>query len=436
MNLTAHILPRVLAAQAISVALAVLLGSTPVATAQDQQRARERYHRAITLLGQGNFSEAETEILEILRDFPNLPPALNLAGIISDLQGQHQRAIGFFERALSARSDFLDARNNLAHTCLKTKQYKKAMLEFERVLEREPNHAAANYGLAQVLYEMGQFDRSAKAAAHAQSLAPDDPDVLLFLAKIQFRHGRLEDAKETTGRLKVRFQHDGTRLHALGLMLLDNDRYADAVTILQQAAELEGQDPEILQAMGMGYGLWRKLTKAISTFERSIQVNPEQARGHFLLALCYGMQGRYQEAIIKLRNVLAIDSNHTGAAQRLGIGLYKQGLEVEAWDLFEQVLTRQPDRVEALYYQALIRFQQGDYRQSLALLSRVLELDEKHIAAHYKLAQVHVKLGEKETAARFLERFNQLSLERERTRGDRLRIYAGVEEGFPAFKSK
>ena len=96
--------PRPLMCQALRgfdvwrVVTALLLDLTnlPLAIAQNQSAAVEQYNRANVLLKEGDLAGAQLEIEKVLKEFPNVPEALNLAGIISEVQGEHQQAIDYF----------------------------------------------------------------------------------------------------------------------------------------------------------------------------------------------------------------------------------------------------------------------------------------------------------------------------------------------------
>lgn len=407
---------------------------------QDRARAQELYRSAVALLESGDYAGADEKIGSLLSDFPDIPQALNVAGIIADLRGQPERSIVYFERAVVLRDDFIDARSNLARLYAKTGRLQEARRQFDRVLDWNPAHLPSLKGLVELLHETGDYEAGLENTVRALAQAPGDPELLLVLAKAQFKLGREAEAAATTRRLRRRFAFDGEGLHALGLMLLENGRYADAVTILREAAERQGRDPEIVSSMGIsmgiGYGLARKVNQAISAFQESIRLRPREPQGYFHLALAYGMQGRFDEAAAELRRVLRLDPESTDAAHHLGVSLYKQGLEAEAKPFFTQVRQREPDRVETLYYLALIRFQEGDYANSLSLLSRVLTLQEDHISAHYKAAQVNAKLGRRTEAQRLLREFKRLELQQERSRKERFHIYAGVGDDFSVFGTK
>ena len=102
---------------------------------------------------------------------------------------------------------------------------------------------------------------------------------------------------------------------------------------------------------------------------------------------------------------MSLDPGHLEGHHHLGRALYRQGRLEEADAEFRQVLDGSPDHVDALYHQALIRYRKRDYGASQQLLARVLELQSGHIPAHYKLAQVLQKLGQKEESDRYLAAF-------------------------------
>ena len=192
----------------VSAILALLsfgLGDAPILAQQDRSQALELYQSAVALLELGDFAGAEQKIETLLVDFPGIPQALNVAGIIADLREKPEKAIEYFESALSVRDDFIDARSNLARLYTKTRQYEEAKRQFQEVLQFDPAHGPSLKGLAEVRYETGDFEAALESATHALAQLPQDPDLLLLLARTQFKLKREEEAAETTRRLKELF---------------------------------------------------------------------------------------------------------------------------------------------------------------------------------------------------------------------------------------
>jgi len=203
-------------------ALLLALTNLPLVIAQNQSAAVEQYNRANVLLKEGDLAGAQLEIEKVLKEFPNVPEALNLAGIISEVQGEHQQAIDYFKRALSARSNYFDARSNLAYAYLETNQYESGLLEFEEVLKGAPHHVGANLGVAQTLYKTGRFADALKAVHHTLTLSPENPDALLLAVKVKFQLKLVEEAVESGRKFRLMFSDNRSQLAALGVVLLDN----------------------------------------------------------------------------------------------------------------------------------------------------------------------------------------------------------------------
>jgi len=415
-------------------AVSVLLLASSLANAQTKREDAEHYNRAVRAVDQGNLSEAQGEIAKVLKDLPNQPNALNLAGIIYSLQGDQDRAITYFKKALSYQNDFIDARNNLAHAYLETNQYPKALLEFDRILKRAPEHPDANLGFAQSLYEVGRYQESLKSVTHALILTPAQPDALILLAKIEFKLGHTDEAMAASKRVQPLITGDSTRLESLGLLLLTNSCYMDAVPILQEAAEVQRRDTGVLNLLGLSYALSGQLSQAKIAFERSVADHPQQAEGHTLLGLFYEMEGQFPRSVEEFRAALAVDAQNVEANLHLGESLYKQGEQEEARRRFARVLELEPNRIDALYYEALIRIQRKEYQDATELLSHILKLDEKDLGANFQMAQALMKMGKKEEAVKYLKTFQDLQAANAQRDEKDFRLHTGLRDETSPFK--
>ena len=412
-------------------ALGLVLPLSP-GRAQTPQQALQHYKNAIRFLEAGDVGGAETEIERALIILPSQPEILNLAGTIALRQRRIDKAIEYLEATLRQRPDYAHPRLNLGLAYLEVKQPEKAIPVLRWIVDRNQEDFAAHLGLARALYQTGGYEESLKPALRAVELAPNNPEALYFLARSQLRSGQAKEGTASATKAAGLVSGDPARLHSLGLLLLENRRYDEAIPFLRQAAE--GQDPGILQSLGRGYGLLQRLNHAAEALRRSIQLAPDSPGGYVLLSICYQMQGRFDEAVQELERALELDPEHGQANHNLAVNRFKQGRLEEAGRILEALLLREPNRVESLYYQALVRFQQNDYQRALAPLTRALELDPNHLAAYFKAGQVFLKLGQKETASKYLKRFQELSQERDRSRSARGRVYSVAADTIPSFQ--
>ncbi|MHC4249460.1 MAG: tetratricopeptide repeat protein [Planctomycetota bacterium] len=77
--------------------------------------------------------------------------------------GEAEAAAGMYEKALTLRPDFTEARLNLGHVRLKLGKPDLARREFERALELAPGKPEALYGLARSFEELGLRDEARSA---------------------------------------------------------------------------------------------------------------------------------------------------------------------------------------------------------------------------------------------------------------------------------
>src|SRR5436190_14348461 len=74
-------------------------------------------------------------------------------------------------------------------------------------------------------------------------------------------------------------------------------------------------------------------------------------------------------------------------------GLRRGGAPAEAADRYRQIISRDPQHVDALYYLAQLSCQQGDVNSGIALVRRALAIDRSHARAHNLLGMALAAVG-------------------------------------------
>ncbi len=117
-----------------------------------------------------------------------------------------------------------------------------------------------------------------------------------------------------------------------------------------------------------------RIDEAIEHFQRSLEIEPDDAPNHFGLGRALASQGRTDEAIEHFQEAVNLDPNHAEAHSNLGIALDGKGKTDEALEHFRQAVAIAPEYVEGLRNlgKALADRQQSDeaadcYRKAIAL---------------------------------------------------------------------
>ena len=370
--------------------------------------AARHYELASSLLSQDRLTQAGDEIRRALTLIPRWPAALNLSGVIAQRQGRIEDAILIFKKILSFHPDHLTVATNLGNAFLSQGDHRKALRHFDRVLELDSANSKAWAGRSRALLIDDRIKEAYSAALRADECSPKDPETLILLSRLNFKQGQISQGLERARQVGELAWENGQGQRYLGLFLLEHQQFHAALPHLERALELGARDGPLLQSLGYGYLTASQLTKALPRLEESIIADPQNAKSYYLLGIGYEMQGRYAEAVDQLGKVLRLQPSHLEATHRFGVNLYKQGSPDKAWEAFKEVLQREPKRVEALYYQSLILLLKDDYVKGAALLQKLLTLDEQHVAAYFKLAQIYTRLGKKEEARYARKRYETL----------------------------
>ncbi len=201
---------------------------------------RARLALASLLWEKGRTDQAIVAYREVLDYVPDSPSALNNLGIIFGQQGRYLDAIPLLKRLLTVARD-VDAAINLAVCYFYLDRTEDAIAAYHQALEIEPGHPWATHGLAEAYdklgdkpaarrwfeasiaaydeklaagggrprllglravcaAKLGRFDEALAAIAEAESLDPDNMDILFNAAQVNALSGRREAMLESMRR--------------------------------------------------------------------------------------------------------------------------------------------------------------------------------------------------------------------------------------------
>lgn len=128
-------------------ALSSFKGGTAGPVTQTEQ-IQLRYQSAVDAITLGEYESARVILEELVESHPGLTtPYVNL-GIIADQQGDHERAMGWYQKALEVDASQPEALNQLGILYRQKGQLNKALETYRRAL-------AANDRLPQIHYNLG-----------------------------------------------------------------------------------------------------------------------------------------------------------------------------------------------------------------------------------------------------------------------------------------
>lgn len=253
---------------------------------------------------------------------------------------------------------------------------RRAIIQFERAIERDPDFALAYVGLAEchsilgvfgILAPHDTFPRAIEAIDRALELAPD-----------------LAEAYASLGHVKVQYEHDWTGgeaalRHAIRL----NPNFAPAQAWLGILLALSGQFEEGLEQLRIAQSL-----------------EPSTALYSALVGLLLTYQRRYDQAIEQLTRTLEIAPDFPTAHAYIAFAYIRRG----DFDTALEHLDRMPSKApgSAAYLGQLYALS-GRHEEARAEIGRLMELSFHQYVAAYDIATIHAALGDVDQAFHWLE---------------------------------
>lgn len=170
---------------------------------------------------------------------------------------------------------------------------------------------------------------------------------------------------------------DWMRWNNLGIGLLDQLQYADALEAFEQVVRLLPDYKDGYINEGIVYLEWEKYSEARAPLEKALALRADDPRALYYMALVERRERHSQAEIADLEKVVARYPDCRDARRELGISLYQQHRSAEAVQQFQALQAIDPDDLAAHYNLAILYRRMGMKQKSAqeAELYRIKRVD-------------------------------------------------------------
>ncbi len=152
---------------------------------------------------------------------------------------------------------------------------------------------------------------------------------------------------------------DWMRWNNLGIAYLDQLQYSDAIHAFSQVVKLRPDYTDGYTNIGLTNIEWEKYASARGGLDKALELDPNNARALYYLALVERRAGHYEEEVSDLQKVLAQYPQSRDVRRELGVSYYQQRRPHEAMEQFEALQAIDPDDLTAHYNLAILYRRMG-----------------------------------------------------------------------------
>ena len=294
----------------------------------------------------GRLSEARKAYLSVLNKDPANADALNLLGMIADIQGNAADALVYFDRALATapklpavhfnranvlsalgrvaeadagyrraielKTDYAEARLNQGALWHKNGDIEKATAIFRELAQSSPRDFRGYFNLGQCLFEGGQFTEAQSALSTCLNINPAHDDALAVMASIAAQFGRYKDAVSLLKSAIKIGPKIASRFSNLGNWLVQLRLHEEALVAHAIAHELDPDSFEVLFNFGTAFLASHDYSKAEKHLRTAIKRDPKNVMAFINLGETLKKLDQIEEALEVFEKGLAICSEEAG----------------------------------------------------------------------------------------------------------------------------
>ncbi len=388
--------------------------------------------RAMMLIAQQKYPEAEQDVTAVMQILPKHPIALYLKGLSAFQQNKLPAAKDLLQQAATVAPNHMPT-----YLLLGAIQYREGELEsaaesLKRFIAAAPEHVPSRKLYAAVQLKLKQPDRAVETLDVIAKQAAEDPQLLALLGSAYMQKGDLSkgveylehaakiapDAAAIRTQLALGYLASGESANAvselesavdLGQGLVQADmllvfthlqsrEFDEAIKAAKALAKKKPNNPVPVNMIGVAYLGKQDTAAARKQFDQALKLDPAFTPAHMNLAKIEEAAGKPDEASRHYQAILAKDEKHVGAMLSLARLAEQQGKSDKALSWLEQARSKAPDSIEPGLVLVQYHLQHGDAPKALNAARDLSNMYPDHLAVIETLGKAQMANNEANNA--------------------------------------
>lgn len=333
--------------------------------------------------------------------------------------GRHVEAASHLRAVVAMTPNSVAARLRLGQSFVGIREIDRAKEAFEKAVKLEPASAAAHFGLGKALAAKGENHAALDAYMRSLELEPTAGAVRYALALLHRDLGQGDEAARQFALIE-----SGNRMEppiadplmvALRNMRIDKHSYLSrglrselegdlrkAISMYERAVEL---DAEYVQARVNLIGAYGKLGRFLDAelqYQAALRFAPDSEELHVNWGMLQSTRKRFGDAAASYRRALEINPLSANTHADLGIVLAELGQDAEARSHFRRALQDEPNHRLANFHLARYLVAENQLAEAIDHLLRTTEpVDERTPSYIYGLSDAYLRLGNVDRSLRY-----------------------------------
>ncbi len=214
-------------------------------------------------------------------------------------EGRLKDAYKLLQKCLQADPHSADAHYLAGRLYLQEGRYASAAESFRTAVELKPGLHEAWFVLGILYQDQDRLDQARDCYGHALELQPARVDYILSLVHLYTIGEQIDQARQLLEEKRKKLPYDSDMLIASAELAQRQGNSEEAVQLYKEALLRQGNNPQILEGLGVCYMARQQWQPAADVFEKLLQTKQDLPQEHVLgwLAYCTLQAGQYGKAL-------------------------------------------------------------------------------------------------------------------------------------------
>lgn len=318
-----------------------------------------------------------------------LTPEEDFTPDVESLHGQ----LNHYKQLIQKNPNNIDAHFQLGLVYMQSQDFELALQAFQNVIRKDWNYKTVNLQRANCYEQLGFFDR-AISALEDLARKEQDPEILKRLGNLWWQKNELFNAAQCLGLSLKHKPEQPETWYDLSRVYYFNQQFEEGTEAIEQALEHAADNTKFLVQQGLVLCAKQDYHRGLLAYQKALELGNEGLELLVNLGNCYTHLKRLSEAESFYRRALQLDNRQPEVLFNLAefLFLHSPKAQLEAQQLFQQVLELNPKDADAWSYVALLTA--NNPRQSMDCWQKALDNGFSKIKAWPYLANLHEQMGQ------------------------------------------
>ncbi len=332
-------------------------------------------------IGDQNRQEARKLTERALQLDPESPQAHFNLGLLLRNGGDQKGAMQALQRAIQLGPETLEPRRQIVSAYVTLERWNEAIQQCREIIKRDPKDWNTRYTLGQTLIRTGNIEEGRKELARAQEIRRlhqkhEESEKMLSQGIANFADGKVAEAlKEFKSALDLNASPLGHMY--LGMALAASGSPDKGLEELNKSLELDPSNAKAHHNLATVLLQQGQEPNARSEFERALELDPYFPEAHNNLGLILSKTNQTEKACEHFRLASELDPQYLEPIFNLGLALRSMNRTDEALQVFRRAAQVAPDNARVYLALGMTLKDKGDSEGARAALKRAASLQEQ-----------------------------------------------------------